>query len=103
METAEPGIAAGHGEGDAELPKMSFLDHLEELRRRLLISFIAIAVGFFACWAFSDRIFTVLQLPLAQFLPPGEKLSYTRLTAPFFLYMKVAFFAGVFVASPVIL
>jgi sec-independent protein translocase protein TatC len=88
---------------DAELPKMSFLDHLEELRKRLLVSFLAVAVGFFACWAFAERIFAKLQEPLAQFLPPGDKLAYTRLTAPFFLYMKVAFFAGIFVAAPVVL
>jgi sec-independent protein translocase protein TatC len=88
---------------ERELPKMSFLDHLEELRRRLLISCAAIAVGFFLCWAFAERIFGYLQAPLTRFLPPGDKLAYTRLTAPFFLYMKVAFFAGLFVASPVIL
>jgi sec-independent protein translocase protein TatC len=88
---------------DAELPKMSFLDHLEELRKRLLISFIAVAVGFLACWAFAEPIFGKLQEPLTAFLPKGDKLAYTRLTAPFFLYMKVAFFAGLFVASPVVL
>ncbi len=88
---------------DDELPKMTFLDHLEELRKRLLVSFIAVAVGFLACWAFAEPIFAKLQEPLAQFLPPGDKLAYTRLTAPFFLYMKVAFFAGIFVAAPVIL
>jgi sec-independent protein translocase protein TatC len=88
---------------DAELPKMSFLDHLEELRKRLLVSFIAVAVGFLACWAFAEKIFAKLQEPLAQFLPPGDKLAYTRLTAPFFLYMKVAFFAGLFLAAPVVL
>ena len=88
---------------DAELPKMSFLDHLEELRKRLVVSFIAVAVGFLACWAFAEPIFAKLQEPLAQFLPPGDKLAYTRLTAPFFLYMKVAFFAGLFLAAPVIL
>ncbi|MGZ5431971.1 MAG: twin-arginine translocase subunit TatC [Thermoanaerobaculia bacterium] len=88
---------------DAELPKMSFLDHLEELRKRLMVSFIAVAVGFFACWAFAEPIFEKLQEPLAAFLPEGDTLAYTRLTAPFFLYMKVAFFAGLFVAAPVVL
>ncbi|HEX8251707.1 MAG TPA: twin-arginine translocase subunit TatC [Thermoanaerobaculia bacterium] len=86
-----------------ELPKMTFLDHLEELRKRLVISFIAVAVAFLACWAFAEPIFAKLQEPLTTFLPPGDKLAYTRLTAPFFLYMKVAFFSGIFVASPVIL
>ena len=88
---------------DGELPKMTFLDHLEELRKRLIVCFIAVGVGFFTCWAFADKIFAKLQEPLARFLPPGDKLAYTRLTAPFFLYMKVAFFAGLFVAAPVIL
>ena len=88
---------------EAELPKMSFLDHLEELRKRIMVSMIAVAVGFLACWAFAEPIFEKLQEPLAQFLPPGDKLAYTRLTAPFFLYMKVAFFAGLFVAAPVVL
>jgi sec-independent protein translocase protein TatC len=86
-----------------ELPKMTFLDHLEELRKRLVVSLIAVAVGFFLCWSFAERIFGVLQAPLAEFLPPGDTLAYTRLTAPFFLYMKVAFFAGLFVSSPVVL
>jgi sec-independent protein translocase protein TatC len=86
-----------------ELPKMTFLDHLEELRKRLLYSIIAVAVGFMLCWAFSEQIFALLQMPLTTFLPPGDKLAYTRLTAPFFLYMKVAFFSGLFVASPFVL
>jgi sec-independent protein translocase protein TatC len=90
-------------DADAELPKMSFLDHLEELRKRLLISFVAVVVGFLACWAFAEPIFAILQQPLTDFLPKGDKLAYTRLTAPFFLYMKVAFFAGIFIAAPVIL
>lgn len=88
---------------ETDLPKMTFLDHLEELRRRLVISAVAVAVAFFACWAFAEPIFALLQAPLAKFLAPGDKLAYTRLTAPFFLYMKVSFFAGLFLASPVIL
>jgi sec-independent protein translocase protein TatC len=88
---------------DSELPKMTFLDHLEELRRRLVISFIAVGIAFFACWSFAEPIFALLQAPLTKFLAPGDKLAYTRLTAPFFLYMKVSFFAGLFLASPVLL
>ncbi|MEA2328712.1 MAG: sec-independent protein translocase protein TatC [Thermoanaerobaculia bacterium] len=89
---------------DADLPKMSFLDHLEELRKRLIVSIIAIFVAFLACWNFADRIFALIQAPLTKFLPPGDqKLAYTRLTEPFFLYMKVAFFAAIFVASPILM
>lgn len=90
-------------EPDRDLEKMSFLDHLEELRKRLMVSMIAVAVGFLVCWAFATKIFGKLQEPLTKFLPPGDKLAYTRLTAPFFLYMKVAFFAGLFLAAPVVL
>jgi len=88
---------------ESELPKMSFLDHLEELRKRLLVSMIAIAAGFAICWFFHEPIYAKLQEPLTRFLPKGDKLAYTRLTAPFFLYMKVAFFAGIFLAAPVVL
>lgn len=96
-------MAADTQDPENELPTMSFLDHLEELRKRLLVSMIAVAVGFLLCWAFAETIFGYLQAPLTRFLPPGDKLAFTRLTAPFFLYMKVAFFAGLFVAAPVIL
>jgi sec-independent protein translocase protein TatC len=64
---------------------------------------IALAVGFGICWHFAEVIFALLQKPLTQYLPPGEKLVYTRLTEPFFLYMKVAFYTGIFVSSPIIL
>src|SRR3954471_6527355 len=89
---------------DADLPKMSFLDHLEELRKRLIVAIIAVFVAFLACWNYADRIFLLIQAPLTKFLPPGDqKLAYTRLTEPFFLYMKVAFFAAIFVASPILM
>src|ERR1044071_4855675 len=98
--TADP--VAGESD-EHELAKMSFLEHLEELRKRLIVSVIAIFVAFLACWNFADRIFAIIQEPLTKFLPNGDKLAYTKLTDPFFLYMKVAFFAGLFVASPIIL
>jgi sec-independent protein translocase protein TatC len=101
--TADGAFAPGAAEPERELKKMSFLEHLEELRKRLIYSFIAVFVGFLACWYAAPRIYGKLQEPLVHVLPPGDKLAYTRLTAPFFLYMKVAFFAGLFLAAPVIL
>jgi sec-independent protein translocase protein TatC len=89
---------------DVELPKMSFLDHLEELRKRLIVSIIAISVAFLACWNFADKIYAWVEAPLTKLLPLGDrKLAYTHLTEPFMLYMKVAFFAAIFVASPIIM
>src|SRR5712692_1070260 len=98
---AHAGVDAS--EDERELPKMSFLEHLEELRKRLIISIVALGVAFLVCWNFADRIFALLAQPLSRFLPPGDKLVFTRLTEPFMLYMKVAFFAGIFLASPIIL
>src|SRR6266516_4994999 len=95
-------VGDGEESKDRELPKMSFLDHLDELRKRLIVSILALLAGFLVCWGFADRIFALIQAPLTKFLH-GDKLAYTRLTAPFFLYMKVAFFAGIFVAAPIIL
>jgi sec-independent protein translocase protein TatC len=90
-------------EDESELPRMSFLEHLEELRRRILVSVAAVIVAFAVCWSFAPEIFRWIQAPILHLLPEGDKLAFTRLAAPFFLYMKVAFLAGIFAASPVIL
>ena len=82
---------------------MSFLEHLEELRRRLVVCVAGIAVGFLVCWWKAKEIFHLLQKPVLDALPPGTKLAYTQLTEPFMLYVNLALIAGVFVASPVIL
>src|SRR5258707_8920878 len=76
------------------LPKMSFLDHLEELRKRLIVSMAAVFIAFLLCWNYAAEIYAKLQEPLTKILPPGDKLAFTRLTAPFFLYIKVAPLAG---------
>jgi sec-independent protein translocase protein TatC len=102
LETKSEAEGANDASDDG-LARMSFLEHLDELRKRLLWSFGAVAVGFLLCWSYADRIYAQLELPLRQYLLPGDKLAYTRLTAPFFLYMKVAFFAGLFVAAPFVL
>ena len=85
---------------------MSFLDHLEELRRRIIYSIIAVAVGFFACWNYHEFIFGYVQRPIMDALQRNgmaEKLVYLNPTEPFNLYLKVAALAGLFVTSPVVL
>jgi len=82
---------------------MSLLDHLEELRARLLRSILSLAVAFLPCWYWVDEIFAFLQRPILKLLPPGHKLAYTGITDPFILYFKVAALAAVFLASPYIL
>jgi sec-independent protein translocase protein TatC len=86
--------------GDNE--KLPFTAHLEELRRRLIICFAAIGVGFVISYIFSRRVFEILMMPLLSAMPPEEKLIYTGLPEAFFTYLKVAFLAGVLLAIPVI-
>ena len=82
---------------------MTFLEHLEDLRKRLIWSFVAIAGGFLVCWWRAKEIFHFLSAPVLNALPPGTKLAYTQLTEPFMIYINVALIAGIFVASPVLL
>jgi sec-independent protein translocase protein TatC len=90
-------------EADEELPRMTLLDHLDELRRRIFISAITIFVAFLGCWYFSREIFAWLEQPILKALPEGEQLAFTDLAGPFMLYIKVALLASIFVSSPVIL
>lgn len=86
-----------------DLARMSLMEHLEELRSRLMWAIATLAVAFFPCWIFVDEIFAFLQRPIMKLLPPGKKLAYTGITDPFILYFKVAALAAIFVASPFIL
>ncbi len=79
---------------------LSILDHLEELRRRVLYSFIAVLVAFVINWFFAKQLFRIIAEPIVKYLPPGHKLAFTSLTSPFMVYLKVAFLAALFFASP---
>src|SRR5271167_1584795 len=88
------------------MPTMGFLDHLEELRRRLVYSIAAVAVGFFICWWKVERIYDVMQRPIMDVLRANglsEKLVYLNPTEPFNLYLKIAALAGLFLTSPFVL
>lgn len=82
--------------------KMPVTDHLEELRARIIKCFVAIVVGFFISFTFSQQLFDFLTYPLVKAMPEGGKLIYTSLQEAFVTYMKIAFFAGIFMAAPVI-
>ena len=82
--------------------RMTFLEHLEDLRKRIFHSFIALIVVVIPAWFFSKDIYDILARPVTQFLPEGTKLAYTTLTAPFMLYIKVSFLTAIFVTSPYI-
>jgi len=82
---------------------MSLLDHLTELRTRLVASLAAIIAAMVLCWPFSDRLFDLLTLPVVRLLPAdADRLVFLTLTEPFVLYMKVAALGGLFLASPIV-
>ena len=88
---------------DIDETQAPLLDHLIELRTRLLRSVLALALTFGVCLYFADDIFGFLVRPLTAAFPAGEgRLIYTKLYEAFFVNMKVALFAAFFVSFPVI-
>lgn len=83
--------------------KLPFTEHLGELRKRLIVCLAAVGIGFVISYAFSEQIFLLLSNPLIKAMPEGSSFIFTGVTEAFFTYMKLAFFAGIFVASPVII
>jgi sec-independent protein translocase protein TatC len=83
--------------------KMPFTEHLEELRRRLIICFVAVGIGFVISYFFAKQIFEILMRPLIKAMPPGEGLIFTALPEAFITYLKVALLTGIGLASPVII
>jgi sec-independent protein translocase protein TatC len=86
-----------------EEDKIPFTAHLEELRKRLIVCFIAVGIGFVGAYGFKEKLFQVLTAPLVRVMESGDTLIFTNLPEAFFTYLKVSFLAGLLVASPVIL
>ena len=85
-----------------DLPTMSFLEHLEELRKRLIRVVVALAVAFALCLTQARVILGFLLRPILPMLGQDRPV-YLDLTEPFLLYMKVAFLSAIFLAAPVLL
>lgn len=83
--------------------KMPLLAHLEELRKRLIVCCISIAVGFAVCYAFKEHLFAFAARPLQEFLPEGSSLQYIGVAEAFVTYLKISLICAVFLAMPVIL
>jgi len=91
-------------EDEIEASKAPLLDHLIELRKRIIYSLLALFVGFVICFALADPIYNFLTAPLAHALAgqPGRHLIYTQVYEKFFTNAKVGLFAGLCLAFPVI-
>jgi sec-independent protein translocase protein TatC len=82
---------------------MSLVAHLEELRKRIILSVVGVLVGFLSCWSFADRIFSLMQQPIIGALRHhglAGGLVYLNPTEPFNLYLQVSLVGGLFAASP---
>ena len=90
----------------AELPGMSLLDHLQELRKRLVYSIVSIVVGFFVAYGFHQRISGMMIQPITRALSAHHldtRLVYLNPVDPFNFYLKIGIFGGVILAAPFIL
>jgi sec-independent protein translocase protein TatC len=90
-------------DSESESGKMSFLEHLDELRKRLVHVAAILAIGFVVSFFFAKRIYDFLAIPMSLSLPEGTKLAFTKPTDPFTLYMKVAFLSSIFLTLPLTL
>src|SRR5271163_170627 len=90
----------------AELPGMSLLEHLEELRRRLIHSVVYIIVAFCVAYAFHEKIYSLMQKPITYALQkhnlPTQLIIHNPIDG-FNLYLKISFMAGCIIAAPFVL
>ena len=82
--------------------KMSFLEHLDELRKRIVRALLSLCLGVAVAAFFIEDIYSFVMLPLRRMLRPGETMIYTYPTEAFMLYIRIAVIAGLFIASPLI-
>ena len=91
-------------EDDVESNKMPLIEHLIELRNRLLWSIGALVVGFVLCYLVAEEMYRFLVQPLADLMEgqPGRRMIYTALHEAFFTQLKVAFFGSVCLTFPIV-
>jgi sec-independent protein translocase protein TatC len=102
-----PSVTPGDDEDDDPIDdsgsKMSFLEHLDELRKRLIYIVYSLIAGCVIAGIFIQKIFDFIMRPMQKVLPPGGHLQFTSGSEPFMLWIKIGFLAGIFIASPLIL
>ena len=98
-----PDTLPDENEHDGAGGRMSFLDHLDELRKRLVISVSSVFAGFVGAFAVIARVEAFIMRPLNESLPEGGQFIYTEPTEAFFLRIKMAALVGLILAIPVVL
>jgi len=91
---------------DDKINQSTFVEHLAELRSRLIKSFIYLFIFFIVCYVFAENIYNFLVHPYAEAVKDDQinrRLIFTALQETFITYLKVAFFTAIFVTSPIIL
>ena len=91
---------------DKKIKQSSFVEHLTELRSRLVKSIIYLFIFFIVCYFFAENIYSFLLAPYAEAVKDDEvnrRMIFTALHETFITYLKVAFFAAIFITSPIIL
>ena len=89
-----------------DIKQASFVEHLTELRSRLIKSIIYLFIFFLICYLYSEEIYSFLLAPYSNAVRDDEsnrRMIFTALQETFITYLKVSFFAAMFVASPIIL
>lgn len=87
----------------SEPQEMPLIEHLLELRNRLLKMVLAVIICFAAIYPFANELYLLLSQPLRELLPVGQTMIATDITSPFFAPLKLALVLSVFVAIPIIL
>ncbi len=93
-------VGGGAEPGEEDLPRMTLLEHLDELRKRIVRALIAPAIAFVGCWSFREQIGEYLARPIYKVLPEGTKLAFLGISDPFVLYFKMTALVALFIASP---
>jgi len=80
--------------------KLPLTAHLEELKKRLIRSLIGIGIGLFACYYYKEWLFKIITKPLMDVMPKNSFMVFTSLPEAFFTYLKISFFASLFLTAP---
>src|SRR5205809_8142073 len=103
MADARQQIFPDEPDGDQGEGKMGFLEHLDELRTRIIRSCIAIAAGMLVAFFFYDRLGDFILAPTLATLPAGDALIFTKPGEGFAFYLDIAFIGGIVLAAPFVM